>query len=109
MRAIRRTCTRSWPAERRITYATVSSLLGLRLAYAFTPRVYLQSLLQYNDQTRRFSSNIRFGWLGSAGSGLFIVFNDIERVDLFDRRAVERGPLERGLIVKYSRRFDLAF
>ncbi len=84
-----------------------TSVLGLRLSYAFTPRVYLQSLIQYNDQTRQFSSNVRFGWLGAAGTGLFVVYNDVEAVDPFDRNAPPRSPLERGLVVKFSRRIDL--
>lgn len=80
-----------------------TSVIGLRLAYSFTPRIYLQSLTQYNDQTRNISSNIRFGWLNTAGTGLFIVFNDLEHFGPFDRTGIERGPLERGLVIKFTR------
>jgi hypothetical protein len=83
-----------------------TALLGLRVAYSFSPRVYLQSLIQYNDQTNNFSSNIRFGWLSTAGTGLFLVYNDSQRTNLFERLA-DRGPLERGLIVKFTRQLDL--
>ena len=76
-------------------------LLGLQLAYAFTPRIFLQSLTQYNNQTRSFSSNIRFGWLGPAGTGLFVVFNEGRQT------GAEARPLERAVIVKFTRQFDL--
>jgi len=84
-----------------------SAVLGLRAAYSFTPRIYLQSLLQYNNQTRNFSSNIRFGWLGTAGTGLFIVYNDIEHYGSMSRTGLPRGPHERALIVKFTRQFDI--
>ncbi len=82
-----------------------TSLIGLRAAYSFTPRIYLQSLIQYNDQARTLSSNVRFGWLNTAGTGLFIVYNDIEHTHelLTERGVIARGPLERGLIVKFTR------
>ncbi|MGH7477759.1 MAG: DUF5916 domain-containing protein, partial [Longimicrobiales bacterium] len=86
-----------------------TALLGLRAAYSFTPRIYLQSLIQYNDQTETLSSNIRFGWLSDAGTGLFLVYNDIEQAALFERNAAPRNPLERAFIIKYTRLFDLSF
>jgi hypothetical protein len=84
-----------------------TSLIGLRAAYSFTPRIYLQSLVQYNDQTQNFSSNVRFGWLNTAGTGLFVVYNDSERTDLFDRRVSGWQPLDRTLVVKFTRQFNL--
>ena len=75
--------------------------LGLRLGYAFTPRIYLQSLTQYNNQDDSFSANIRFSWLGPAGTGLFVVFNE-GRATGEDAR-----PLERAVIVKFARQFEL--
>lgn len=83
-----------------------TAVVGLRAAYSFTPRIYLQSLLQYNNQTRNFSSNVRLGWLNTAGTGLFVVFNDIEHAGPLDRTGLERGPVDRALIVKFTRRFD---
>lgn len=80
-----------------------TTVVGLRAAYSFTPRIYLQSLIQYNDQTRNLSSNVRFGWLNTAGTGLFIVYNDLEHVGPLSRTGIDRGPLERGLIVKFTR------
>ena len=95
----------------RLTYSDVElaegefkvTLLALRVAYSFTPRVYLQSLIQYNKQAATWSGNVRFGWLGTAGTGLFIVYNDVQQApDL-------TGPLTalgRVVIVKFTRQFQ---
>ena len=81
-----------------------TALIGLRTAYSFTPRIYLQSLIQYSDQTDNFSVNVRFGWLNTAGTGLFVVYNDIERVESGSRwEAVNRG-----FIVKFTQLFHVA-
>ncbi|HEX7025112.1 MAG TPA: hypothetical protein VF187_09880, partial [Gemmatimonadales bacterium] len=76
-------------------------LLGLRLAYAFTPSLYLQSLTQWNDQAKSFSANVRFCWLGPAGTGLFVVFNEGRETGDNAR------PLDRAVMVKFTRQFDL--
>jgi hypothetical protein len=78
-----------------------ATLVAARVAYFFTPRIYLQSLLQYSEQLDTWSSNLRFGWLGTAGTGLFVVFNDARGIDGLD------GPLNRSVIIKYSRQFDM--
>jgi hypothetical protein len=77
------------------------TLAGLRAGYFFTPRIYLQSLIQYADQLDTFSANVRFGWLNTAGTGLFIVYNDQQGINSLS------GPLNRSLIVKYNRQFNL--
>ena len=82
--------------------AFVTNLSRLRLNYSFTPRVFVQALVQYNDRARLWSSNIRFGMLSDANRGLFIVFDDIEGFDRY------RPPgAGRSLTVKYSHLFDL--
>jgi hypothetical protein len=80
------------------------TLAGLRLAYFFTPRIYLQSLTQYSDQADSWSSNIRFGWLNTAGTGLFIVYN---QANGFDSLSMDT-PLNRGLTVKFTKLFNVA-
>jgi hypothetical protein len=82
-----------------------TSLFSLQAAYSFTPRIYVQTLVQYNDQTRNLSSNLRFGWLNTAGTGLFVVFNDLEHAGPFDRTGLDRGPLERTVVVKFTRQW----
>jgi hypothetical protein len=78
-----------------------ATLLAARVGYFFTPRIYLQSLVQYSDQLDTWSANVRFGWLGTAGTGLFVVYNDARGIDELS------GPLNRSLIIKFSRQFDL--
>ena len=54
-----------------------TTLVGLRFRYAFTPRMALQSLVQYSDQAELWSTNLRFSWTTRANTGLFLVINDI--------------------------------
>ncbi len=79
-----------------------TSIVSVKLAYSFTPRMYLQSLVQYNKDTDRIEGNYRFGWLNAAGTGLFIVFNDNEGTGSL------RGPQERQLAVKFTRLLELS-
>jgi hypothetical protein len=74
-----------------------TAVIGAKISYAFTPRIYLQSLLQYNDQSDQYSGNIRLGWLSAAGTGLFVVYN--ERRSTADRWR----PLEQAVVVKFTR------
>ena len=78
-----------------------TTLVGLSLGYFFTPRIYLQSLIQYSDQIDRLSANVRFGWLNTAGTGLFLVYNEIQGIDQL------AGPLGRSLALKYTRQFNV--
>ncbi len=74
-----------------------------KLAYSFTPNIFVQSLIQYNSVADFWSANIRFGWLQQANTGLFLVYNE-NRGQLSD---LVSGPLNRSFIVKYSRVFDV--
>ena len=75
-------------------------ITGLRLSYSFSPKMYLQSLIQYNNVTNVTSVNTRFGMLQTANSGLFIVINFIKDSDWFDYIN------NRSISVKYSYQFD---
>jgi hypothetical protein len=77
-----------------------TNLGNMRVTYNFSPSVFVQSLLQYNDRTNRWSTNLRVHWLETAGTGLFVVYNDTESLDGL-------GPINRAFIVKYVRQFDL--
>jgi hypothetical protein len=78
-------------------------LAGLRLAYFVTPSIYVQSLTQYSDQNDAWSTNIRFGWLDTAGTGLFVVFNQANGFGVLSRDT----PLNRSLTIKYTKLFDV--
>lgn len=74
---------------------------GLRLAYSFTPRIFLQSLIQRNNVSNITSVNARFGWLQNANTGLFVVFNVVKDDDLID--ALDNQTFT----IKYTHRFDI--
>lgn len=84
-----------------------TAVYGLNASWSFTPRLYLQANVQYNDDTRNLSTNARLGWLDNAGTGLFIVLNDTDHRGPFDRTGIAAGTLQRQMVVKYSRVFDL--
>ena len=77
-----------------------TNLGNMRVTYNFTPSVFIQSLVQYNDRTDRWSTNLRFHLLETAGTGLFVVYNNTESLEGL-------GPINRAFIVKYVRQFDL--
>ena len=75
-------------------------LIGARVAYFFTPRVFLQSLTQYSSQAKVWTANARFAWLSTAGTGLFVVLNDGEDASGFFNWG---RPQSRSLVIKYTR------
>ncbi|MFQ5737807.1 MAG: DUF5916 domain-containing protein [Acidobacteriota bacterium] len=80
----------------------VTNLGRLRVSYSFTPRVFVQALIQYNDRADIWSSNFRFGWLQSANTGLFVVYNDTREL------GVPSSDLpDRSLVIKFNRILDL--
>jgi len=89
-----------------------TTLSRLDLQYAFSPGVFLQSLLQYSDQTGLWSSNVRFGWLDTAGTGLFLVYNEQQTMDvngisgLWPRDSLQLPA--RTLALKFTRQFDVS-
>jgi len=78
-----------------------ANLARLRLSYSFTPKILLQALVQYNELDDVLSTNLRFAWLQSANSGLYLVYNEI------DEGGVGALPAGREIILKYSHIFDV--
>jgi len=74
---------------------------GARLSYSFTPRMFAQTLIQHNNVSNITSVNARFGWLRSANTGLFVVFNFIKDDDFID------ALNSQSITIKYTHRFDL--
>jgi len=72
----------------------------LRATYSFTPKLSLQALLQYDDRDDVIATNVRFAWLRTANTGLYVVYNELDDQDF-------TGKPRREFIVKYSRQFDL--
>ena len=79
-----------------------ANLGRLRLSYSFTTLINLQALIQYNDRDDLWAANLRFAWLRTANSGLYVVYNEIQ--DLNGRGL---GKADRSLIVKFTYLFDL--
>jgi len=77
-----------------------TNLGTLRATYNFTTSLFAQTLIQYNDRTSRWSTNLRFTWLRTANTGIFVVYNDTEAFNGL-------GPINRSFIVKYSHQIDL--
>lgn len=84
------------------TGSFVTNLGRLRLSYSFNPRLFIQGLLQYNDLDDLWSTNLRFGWLQAANTGLFIVYN--ENRDIGETLLTQN---DRSLVLKLSWLFDL--
>ena len=78
-----------------------ANLARLRLSYSFTPKILLQMLAQYNEVADTVSMNLRFSWLQSATSGLYLVYNEL------DERGLGAPPRGREFIIKYSHIFDV--
>ena len=78
--------------------AFTTHLVTTRFIYAFSTRMFLNGLVQYNSVTEEWSSNIRFNFIYRPLSDFFLVYN--ERQD-------DRGQrIDRALIAKFTYLFD---
>jgi hypothetical protein len=76
-----------------------TTLIGLRLLYAFTSNAFFNSFLQYNATTNQFSANTRFNIIHRPLSDLYVVYNE-------QRDTMSGAILGRGLTVKFTNLFD---
>jgi hypothetical protein len=81
----------------------VTNLVRARISYSFTPRLFVQALLQYNDSIDNWSTNLRFGWLQTANAGLYVVYNE----NVATSAALDEGVRDRSVTLKLSRVLDL--
>ena len=79
-----------------------TTLVGSRITYTMTPRMFTSALIQYNSSTSSLASNVRFRWEYLPGSELFVVYND-QRSTLTERFFPELA--NRSVIVKFNRLF----
>ena len=81
---------------------TINAIVsGIRFAYSFTPRIFIQSLIQHNNISNITSLNMRFGWLKNANTGLFLVLNTIKDKDFIDK-------IDNQIItIKYNYQFEI--
>jgi len=78
----------------------IRRLVGVKVGYFFTPKIFLQSLVQYSNQARVWNANARFGWLSTAGTGLFIVYNEGQQAGGFFDWV---QPQSRSIVVKFTK------
>jgi hypothetical protein len=78
----------------------IAELLRFRLAYSFNPSVFVQSLVQYSSQLDSWSGNVRFGWVNRAGTGLYLVLNEVQESPL-----IGLAP-DRALVAKFTHYFS---
>jgi hypothetical protein len=76
-------------------------LVGSRVVYTMTARMFASALLQYNSDTNAVTSNVRVRWEYQPGSELFVVYNE-ERDTL---RPGFPSLTNRAFIVKVNRLF----
>ena len=78
----------------------VRQLIANRVAYFFTPRIFAQTLVQYNNQANVWNANVRFAWLSTASTGLFVVYNEGQQAGgFFDWIQ----PQSRSLVLKFTK------
>ena len=76
-----------------------TDLAVTRINYAFTPRMFLGGLVQYNSGNDSFSTNLRLRWEYRPGSELFIVYTEARDTDVLDRFSELSN---RGLTIKVN-------
>jgi len=79
-----------------------TNIVGTRIVYSFTPKMFIKPYLQWNSDSNRFIANILFNYIFRPGSDLFFVYNE----------EVEKGggdikPINRTFIVKFTYLFNI--
>ncbi len=78
----------------------VADIWRARIAYDFNTRLFLSGLLQYDNITDQFLSNVRLNFIHTPGADLFLVYNE--------RRLTEDPTLiDRSIILKFTQLFRL--
>ncbi|HZS52710.1 MAG TPA: DUF5916 domain-containing protein [Bryobacterales bacterium] len=84
-----------------------TDLIGFRFNWAFTPKSYFQSFIQYNSEASQVGVNLRVALLSTSSNGFFLVYNTRASTDDFlDPHDVIRTTQSRALFFKYTYLFD---
>lgn len=75
-----------------------TDVVSFRLGYSFSPRMFVNALIQYNSEDDQILSNVRFRLIHRPLSDLFLVYRD--------QRDVGRDRTDRALILKYTQLFN---
>jgi hypothetical protein len=80
-----------------------TDLVNTRINYSFSPRMFLNALIQYNSTLDEISSNIRFNFIYKPLSDIFLVYNERRSSTLHEhalltvRISLSRASLPLGL------------
>jgi len=72
-----------------------TNLLTTRVNYSFSTSVFLNALIQYNNDSRQWSSNVRFNVIHRPLSDFFLVYNE-------RRDSISGDLIDRALIAKVT-------
>ncbi|MFM8532743.1 MAG: pseudouridine synthase [Acidimicrobiia bacterium] len=75
-----------------------TTLVNLRAGYSFSTNMFLDTLLQYRNDVKQFSANVRFNLIHRPLSDFFIVYNESQFTDA-------TSTAGRGVVVKYTQMF----
>ena len=59
-----------------------TTLVNLRTGYSFSTNMFLDTLLQYRNDVKQFSANVRFNLIHRPLSDFFIVYNESQFTDV---------------------------
>ena len=72
-----------------------TNLLSTRVDYSFSTSMFLNALIQYNNDSRQWSSNVRFNIIHRPLSDFFLVYNE-------RRHTISGDLIDRALIAKFT-------
>jgi len=76
----------------------VTNVLRQRVSVSFSPEIFLNGFLQYNDTSELTSLNTRFNWIYRPGADLFVVYNES-----WDTPSLgDMSTRDRALVVKFT-------
>lgn len=75
-----------------------TTLANLRVGYSFSSNMFLDTLVQYRNDVKQFSANVRFNLIHRPLSDFFIVYNESQFTDATTTAG-------RGVVVKYTQMF----
>jgi hypothetical protein len=81
--------------------AFTTNILGTRIIYSFTPKLFAKAYLQWNSEKDEAIANVLINFIHTPGSDLFVVYND-----QISTRSGSLASKNRTLLVKFTYLFD---
>ncbi len=76
--------------------AFAAHVLGVRLGWAFSTRLFARAYVQYNSLDDKWITNVRLNFIHRPGSDIYVVFNDDQGEEGAPGRLVSRGLAVKG-------------